>query len=98
MPPAPPQHLPAQGAHGWPDLWRKQELSHGHVPGWDTASQCQAGLRQGADSGIYGARPEAVLGIVPLPGTSLFTQQDVAFRRMAQVMPPENRAIFWEKG
>lgn len=57
-----------------------------------------AGLRQGADSGIYGARPEAVLGIVPLPGTSLFTQQDVAFRRMAQVMPPENRVIFWEKG
>lgn len=65
----------------------KQQPSHGHVPGWDTASQCQAGLRQGADSGIYGVRLEAVLGIAPLPSTSLFTQQDVAFRRVAQVMP-----------
>lgn len=42
-----------------------------------------AEARQGADSGIYGVRPEAVLGIAPLPGTSLLPEQDVTFWQVA---------------
>lgn len=57
-----------------------------------------AGARQGADSRIYGARPEVVLGIALLPGMSLLPEQDVTFLHMAQVISLENQAICWESG